>query len=148
MYSLEFEVVRRSGLISVRFWKDDNLVRFQMYRCPLTGGVPGRNVAGASRLPSVISAKLVSVSGCSVSVIHAFDDSEQLIQGVQYSFRFDAYSLPTLLYQREANVFRTIDFTYQLKFLILALGGILTQPKTEQAPELTKVSTTSFLPNS
>ena len=149
MYSLEFEVVGRSRLMSAGFWKDDTLVRFQMYRCPLTSGVPGSYFVGASRLLSVISAKpnLVNGSGCSVYVIQAFDDSELFIRGLGYPFRFDAYSLPALLHQREANVFETIDFIPQLKFLILTIGGILTQFWTEQAPELTEVSTSSFLPN-
>ena len=142
MYSLEYEVVGRSRLMSVRFWKDDVLVRFPMYHCSLTDGVPGSFFAGVSRLLSVISTtpKLVSVSGCSASVVQAFDDSEPFTHGVQYPFRFDAYSLPALLHQKEVNVFGAIDFISQLKFLILSLGGILIQTWTEQAPELTKVS--------
>ena len=111
MYSREYEVIDSSRPMSVRFWKDV-LVRVQMYRCPLSSGIPGSDVAGIFRLLSVISAKpiLVSVSGCSASVVQSFDISKQFRQCIQYPFRFDAYSLPTLMHQGVENVFGSIDF--------------------------------------
>ena len=87
-------------------------------------GIPASYFAGVSRLFSVTSLdpKLVSVSGCSASVLQGFDENEQFIYGVQYPFQFDAFSLPTLMHQSDANVFGTVDFYSQLKYLIVALG--------------------------
>ena len=45
MYSLEDEVIARSRLMSVRFWKEDVLVRAQLHRCLLSSGIPGRYFA-------------------------------------------------------------------------------------------------------
>ena len=78
MYAPELETIGRFYLMSVRLWKDDTSVRVQMYRCPISIGIPGSYFAGASRLLSVTSAnpKFDRVSGCSASVVQAFDDSE------------------------------------------------------------------------
>ena len=141
MYSLEFEVSGRSRMMSVRFWKDDSLVRVQIYRCPLAHGVPASYFSGISRLLSITSTKpkLVSVSGCSVSVVQAIDDSEEFTYNVQYPFRFDAFSLSSIMHQSDTNVFGTVDIFSQLKFLIVTLSGILIQSWTVDAPELTRV---------
>ena len=142
MYSLEFETSGRFRTLSVRFWKGESLVRVQLYRCLISLGIPASYFAGASRLLSVTSStpKLVSVSGCPASVLQAFDDCELFVYGVQYPFRFDAFSLPTLMHQSDANVFGTIDFHSQLKYLIVSLSGVLVRPWISQAPELAKVS--------
>ena len=94
-YSLEFETIGRTRMMSIRFWKDDSLVRVQLYRCPLAQGIPASYFAGASRFLSVTSSKpkLVSVSGCSASVVQAIDDSEEFLYNVQYPFRFDPFPL-------------------------------------------------------
>ena len=133
-------------MISVRFWKDDSLVRVQVYRCPLAQGIPASYFAGASRLLSVTSSKpkLVSVSGCSASVVQAIDDTEEFLYNVQYPFRFDAFPLSTIMHQTEANMFGIVDIFSQLKFLVVTLSGILVQSWTADAPELTKVSPTCF----
>ena len=129
-------------MVSVRFWKGDALVRVQLYRCPLAQGVPGSYFAGASRLLSVISSKLklVSVSGCSASVMPSFDDCEEFLYGVQYPFRFDVFSLPAIMRQFDANVFGIVDIFSQLQYLIVTLSGVLSHPWTTETPELTKVS--------
>ena len=142
MYSLEFETMGRLRVMSVRFWKGDTLVRVQMYQCPLAQGMPGSYFSGASRLLSVTSSKpkLVSVSGCPAPVVQSFDDCEDFLYGVQYPFRFDVFSLPTIMHQTDANVFGTVDIFSQLKFLVVSLSGVLVHSWTTEAPELTKVS--------
>ena len=146
MYSLEFETVGRTRMMSVRFWKDDNLVRVQVHRCLLTQGIASNYFSGASRLLSVVSSKpkLVSVSGCSAPIVQTFDNCEELSFGVQYPFRFDVFSLSTLMHQSDSNVFGTIDIFSQLKFLVVTLRGVLDQPWTVNAPELTKVTHTYY----
>ena len=59
MYSLEYEVIARSRLMSVRFWKQDVLVRVQLHRCLLSSGIPGRYFAFS---PACASQK-VQISG-------------------------------------------------------------------------------------
>ena len=142
LYSLQFETVGRTRVMTVRFWKGDALVRVRLYCCPLAQGVPGSYFARASRLLSVISSKpkLVSVSGCSASVIQSFDDCEEFLYGVQYPFRFDAFSLPAIMHQFDANVFGIVDIFSQLQRLIVTLSGVLSHPWTTETPELTKVS--------
>ena len=142
MYSVEDEVIARARLICVRFWKEDVLVRVQLYRCLLSSGIAGSYVAGASHLLSVISAKpnLVSVSECSASVVQSFVRCKQFRHGVHFLFRFDAYSLPTLMQQGVENVFGSIDFFSQLRYLVVALSGILIAPWSLQWPKLTEVS--------
>ena len=142
MYSLEFETNGRTRTMSVRFWKDDTLVRVQEYRCPLTLGMPGSYFPGASRLLSITSSKpkLVSVSGCSASIVQSFDDSEEFLYGVQNPFRFDVFSQPVIMHQTDPNVFGIVDMFSQLKFLVVALSGVLVHPWTVDTPELAKVS--------
>ena len=142
MYSLEFETNGRTRTMSVRFWRDYTLVRVQIYRCLLALGLPGSYFAGASRLLSITSSKpkLVSVSGCSASIVQSFDDSEEFLYGVQYPFRFDVFSLPSIMHQTDVNVFGIVDMFYHLKFLVVALSGILVHPWTVNTPELAKVS--------
>ena len=142
MYSLEFETIGRLRAMPVRFWKGDTLMRVQMHQCPLTQGMPGSYFSGASRLLSITSSKpkLVSVSGCSAPIVQSFDDCEDFLYGVQYPFRFDVFSLPTIMHQTDANVFGTVDIFSQLKLLVVSLSGVLVHSWTTEAPELTKVS--------
>ena len=116
--------------MSVRFWRDDTLVRVQVYRCPLALGMPGSYFAGASRLLSITSSKskLVSVSGCSSSIVQSIDDCEEFLYGVQYFFRFDVFSLPSIMHQTDVNVFGIVYMFSQLKFLVVALSGFLYSP--------------------
>ena len=71
MYSLEFETIGCSRLLSVRFWKDDVLGASRCIGVFWILEFPGTHLAGASRLPSVNSAKpvLVSVSVFPSSVV-------------------------------------------------------------------------------
>ena len=142
MYSMEFETIGRLRVMSVCFWKGDTLVRVQMHQCPHTQGMPGSYFSGASRLLSITSSKpkLVIVSGCSAPIVQSFDDCEDFLYGVQYPFRFDVFSLPTIMHQTDANVFGTVDIFSQLKFLVVSLSGVLVHSWTTESPELTKVS--------
>ena len=81
------------------------------FRYIVVQGIPGSYFAGASRLLSVTSSKpkLVSVCGCSASVVQAFDDSEEFLYVVQDPFHFDVFSLSTIMYQTDAIVFGTVD---------------------------------------
>ena len=141
MYALEFEVIGRSQVMSLRFWKEGSLVRMPLFRCPLIAGFPKTYVAGISRLLSAISTKpgLVSVSGCPAALVRPLDNWGMFPHGIQYPFRFDVMSLQTLMYQEGGSVFGPIDFFSQLRYLIVFLSGILTEPWTLEAPELTKV---------
>ena len=142
MYALEFEVIGRSQVMSVRFWKEGSLVRMPLFRCPLIAGSPQTYVAGISRLLSAISTKpgLVSVSGCPAALVRALDNCGMFPHRIQYPFRFDVMSLQTLMYQEGGSVFGPIDFFSQLRYLMVFLSGILTEPWTLETPELTKVS--------
>ena len=142
MYSLEFEANGRTRTMSVRFWRDDTLVRVQLYRCPLALGMPGKYFAGASRLLSITCSKpkLVSVSGCSASIVQSFDYCKEFLYGVQYPFRFDVFSLPSIMHQADVNVFGIVDMFSQSKFLVVALCGVLVHSWTVNTPELAKVS--------
>ena len=146
MYALEFEVIGRSQVMSVRFWKEGSLVRMPLFRCPLIAGFPQTYVAGISRLLFAISTKpgLVSVSGCPAALVLTLDNCGMFPHGIQYPFRFDVMSLQTLMYQEGGSVFGPIDFFSQLSYLIVFLSGILTATWTLEAPELTKVRKSIF----
>ena len=75
MYAFEFEVIGRNQIMSVHFWKENTLVRFPLFRCPLVVGFPSTFITGLSRLLSVVSFKpgLVSVSGCPASLVRTLD---------------------------------------------------------------------------
>ena len=141
MYALEFEATGRNQTMSVRFWKENTLVRVPLFRCPLVAGFPSNFITGLSRLLSVISFKpgLVSVSGCPASLVRTLDNCGLFSRGVQYPFRFDVLSLQALMYKEGGSVFGPMDFFSQLRYLIVFLSGILTEPWTLESPELTKV---------
>ena len=141
MYALEFEATGRNQTMSVRFWKENTLVRVPLFRCPLVAGFPSKFITGLSRLLSVISFKpgLVSVSGCPASLVRTLDNCGLFSRGVQYPFRFDVLSLQALMYKEGGSVFGPMDFFSQLRYLIVFLSGILTEPWTLESPELTKV---------
>ena len=40
MYALDFEVTGRNQILTVRFWKENTLVRVPLFRCPLVAGFP------------------------------------------------------------------------------------------------------------
>ena len=141
MYALEFGVLGRNRVMSVRFWKEGSLVRMPLFRCPLIAGFPMTHITGISRLLSAISTKpgLVSVSGCPASLVRTLDNCGMFPRGVQYPFRFDVLSLQTLMYQQGGSVFGPIDFFSQLRYLIMFLSGVLTESLTLEAPEMTKL---------
>ena len=113
MYALEFDVISRSQVMSVQFWKEGSLVRMSLFRCPLIAGFPQTYVAGISRLLSAISTipGLVSVSGCPAALVRTLDNCGMFPYGIQYPFRFDVMSLQTLMYQEGRSVFGPIDFS-------------------------------------
>ena len=141
MYALDFEVIGRNQILSVRFWKENTSVRVPLFRCPLVAGFPSTFITGLSPLLSVISFKpgLASVSGCPASLVRNLDNYGLFPRGVQYPIRFDALSLQTLMHKEGGGVFGSMDFFSQLRYLIVFLSGILTEPWTLESPELTKL---------
>ena len=89
MYALEFEVIGRNQIMSVRFWKENTLVWVPLFRCPLVAGFPSTFITGLSRLLSVVSFKpgLVIVSGCYASLVRTLDNCGLFSRGVQYPFQ-------------------------------------------------------------
>ena len=94
-----------------------------------------------SRLRTVLSAQTqtVSVSGCPAEVVPPLESSIYFDKGIQYAFRFDAFSLPSLMHQRWDSVFGGISFFSQLRFLITFMDGCQNQDWFSLTPELNKV---------
>ena len=94
-----------------------------------------------SRLLSVLSTQpqIVSVSGCPAELIPLLERSCFFQKGIEYSFRFDALSLPDMMHERWGSVFGTFSFFSQLKFLVALLDGCSGQPWAALMPEFVKV---------
>ena len=66
-------------------------------------------------------------------------------KGIEYPFRFDALSLPTLMHRQEESLFGRIEFYTQLKNLVAFLSGCQNQPWIICTPELSNVMTFTTL---
>ena len=144
MYPIEFTTEGIYRCMSVRFWRDDSLVRVDLHRHNQADPYPGCYLTAISCLLSVVSSKpnLVSVSGCSSVVFRALETCGLFNRGIQYLFRFEVFSLPELMHPtalQTGYIFGRIDIFSQLKFLVVYLRGGLSQSWALQSPELCKV---------
>ena len=102
-------------------------------------------LASSSLRTSIASQpQIVSVSGCPAELIPLLERSCFFQKGIEYPFRFDALSLPDMMHERWGNVFGTVSFFSQLKFLIAFLDGCSGQSWAALKPEFVKVSSMSL----
>ena len=145
-YSLEFELVGLYCEVSIRFWKGDKLTTVRLMRYRLASEHAAGMLTAVARILSFLSVQpqLVSVSGCPSELILILEQSKLLTKGIQYLFRFDAFSLPKIMHQRWGSVFGAINFFSQLRFLVTFLDGCQDQVWATQSPELSKVKIRLF----
>ena len=144
MYSIEFTTEGIYRCMSVLFWREDSLVRFELHRHHQAESYPGCYLTAISFLLSFVSSKpnLVSISGCSSMIFRALETCGLFNHGIQYPFRFKVFSLPELMHPEALQtgyIFGRIDIFSQLKFLVVFLRGGLSQPWALKSPELCKV---------
>ena len=141
-YSLEFESTGLHCVVSIRFWKGDNLSTVCLLRYRLASDPAAGMLTAIARIFSFLSRqpKLVSVSGCPSELITILEQSKRLTKWIQCPFRFDAYSLPRIMHQRWGSVFRGINFFSLLRFLVTFLDGCQDQIWATESPELSKVN--------
>ena len=144
MYSVEFTTEGIYRCMSVRFWRDDSLVRIELHRHHQAESYPGCYLTAISCLLSFVSTKpnLVTISGCSSMVFRALETCGLFSHGIQYPFRFEVFSLPELMHPealQTSYIFGRIDIFSQLKFLVVFLRGALSQTWALRSPELCKV---------
>ena len=145
MYSIEFTTAGIYCYMSIRFWRGDSLVRVGLHKHLQTDECPDCYLSAISCMLSCVSSKpnLVSISGCSSMVLQALESSDLYDYGIQYPFRFEAFSLPDFMHPnplQTSHVFGRIDMCSQLKYLVVFLRGSPSQPWALQCPELCKVS--------
>ena len=147
IYSIEFTTAGVYRCMSIRFWRGDSLVRVELHRHLQSDAYPDCYLSAISCLLSCVSSKpnLVSISGCSSMVFQALESSKLYEHGIQYPFRFEAFSLPDLMHPnalQTTHVFGRIGMFSQLKYLVVFLRGSPSQPWAPQCPELCKVGPT------
>ena len=145
MYSIEFTTAGIYRNMSIRFWRGDSLVRVGLHKHLQTDEYPDCYLSAISCLLSCVSSKpnLVSISGCSSMAFQALESSDLYDNGIQYPFRFEAFSIPDFMHPNPlhtSHVFGRIDMFSQLKYLVVFLRGSPSQPWALQCPELCKVS--------
>ena len=128
MYSIEFTTAGIYRYMSVRFWRGDSLVRVGLHKHLQTDEYPECYLSVISCLLSCVSSKpnLVSISGCSSMVFQALESSDLYNYGIQYPFRFQAFSVPDFMHPnplQTSHVFGHIDMFSQLKYLVFFLRG-------------------------
>ena len=128
--------------ISIRFWKRDNLSTVRLMRYRLASEHAAGMLTAIARILSFLSVQpqMVSLSGCPSELIPILEQSKLLSKGIQYPFRFDAFSLPKVMHQRRGSIFGGINFFSQLRFLVTFLDGCQNQIWATQSPELSKVN--------
>ena len=144
MYSLEFTTEGIYRCMSVRFWRDDSLVRVELQRHQQAESYPGCYLTAISCLLSFVSSKptLVSISGCSSMIFKTLETCGLFSHGIQYPFGFEVFSLPELMHPEASQtgyIFGRIDIFSQLKFSVVFLRGGLSQPWALKSTELCKV---------
>ena len=140
-YSLEFEQEGLFNYLSVRFWKDQTLVRVRLCRFGFGNEFPKGHFGVISRLMSVFSQRpdIVSCSGCCYSILQTLDESPLTARGIQFPLRFDVFDLRGLLHKPTMSVFGHIDFFSVLQYLVIFMGGARGRPWMLTAPELMQV---------
>ena len=125
--------------MSVRFWKEDNMsvVRLLRYRL---ASEPAAGMLSAVLFFLSSQPQIVSVFGCPSYLIPILEQSKLLTKGIQYPFRFNAFSSLTIMHQRWGSVFWGINFFSQLRFLVTFLDGCQDQVWATQSSELSKAS--------
>ena len=141
LYSLEFECKGSFSVISVRFRKYDLLVKSLLVRYPSSTDLAVGQLQSNAKVLSAFSTgpHVVCLSGCSLATLRTLETSTWLKKRIEYSFRFNALFLPTLMHRKEGIVFGQIDFYTQLKYLDAFLSGCQIQPWIVHTPELSKV---------
>ena len=140
-YALEFEQEGLFHYLSVRFWKEQSLVRVRLCRFGFGNEFPKGHLGAISRVMSAFSQKpdIVSCSGCCYSVLQTLDESPLTARLIQYPFRFDVFEIRSLLHKPTMSVFGHIDFYSVLQYLIVFMGGAKSQPWMLSTPELLQV---------
>ena len=144
--SLKFESMGAYCFISIRFWKEDNICVVKLFRyrlaCEPIAGLPN----AIYRLLSVLSARqqIVSVSGCPPEVLPLLERSSYFDKGIQYPFKFDAFSLPRLMHQRWDCVFGGVSFFLRLPLLVTFLDGCQNHVLFTSTPELCRGGTLHY----
>ena len=82
---------------------------------------------------------IVACLGGSPETVNLLDQCKFLQHGAQSPYRFDILSARDLMNKSSYSVFGRIDFFSVIQFLVISLGGCLSQDWTLTAPELTKV---------
>ena len=141
-YSLKFESVGLHCVVSIRFSKGDNLSTVRLLRYRLASEHAGEMLTAVARILTFLSVQpqIVSVSGCPSELIPVLEQSKPLTRGIEYPFRFDAFSLPKIMHQRWGSVFGGKNFFSQLRFLVTLLDGCQDQVWANQSLELSKVN--------
>ena len=142
LYALEFEQQGTQEIVSLRYWKADQLVKIQLCRHS-TSSYPSRNqLLAVARLMSffLTSPQRVCMSGCTSEVLQAVQPSTLLKKGIEHPFGYEVLYLHKLMHKREGSVFGRIDIYTQLRYLVVYLSGSLDEPWIVRTPELAKVS--------
>ena len=140
-YSLEFEPHGSQSILSVRYWKPGALTKVQLCKYPLSSDPGPSQLLMISRLLSFLSKlpQIAFLSGCTSEVLKSVERSGLFKKGIEYPFRFNAFSFPKLMHQLEEGVFGRIEFFTQLKYLLAFLNNSLDEPWMCSCTELTKV---------
>ena len=121
VFSLEFEYHGTMCIVFLRFWKMDHLTKVQLRRYILTEDTDSAQLSAKSRLLDCLH----------VWVYH-WDDgnskkSSLFKKGVKYPFRFNALSLPSMMFPREGSVFGRTDLLTMMKYILTFIGSCLNQ---------------------
>ena len=129
LYSLEFEYKGSYSVMSIRYWKNSSLVKCQMCLYPSSTDLTTGQLQSIAKVLSAFSAapQFVCLSGCSLATSRTLETSKLLKKGIEYPFRFNALSLPTLIHSQEGSVFGRIDFYTQLKDFVVFVSGCQNQ---------------------
>ena len=129
--------------MSVRFWKNDSLLKCQVCRYTSTTGLIAGKLQSIAKVLSAFptAPHVVCLSGCSLATLRTLGASTLVKKRIEYPFRFNALSLslPTLMNRHEGSVFGRIDFYAQLKFSVAFLSGCQNQPWIIHTQKLSKV---------
>ena len=141
-YSFVFDNRGIFGLVYVRCWMSTSLVRVYLCRYRLTSEPTAGILNSISGILSAFSSKpnMVSVSGCTVEVVHILDRRALFQQGIQYPFQFSMMSFPMLKHHARGSVFGKIDIFSQVKFLLGILDGCHVLPWIALIPTFVQVS--------
>ena len=83
------------SVMSMRFWKNDSLLKCQVCRYTSTTGLIARNLPSIAKVLSAFSTApyVVCLSGWSLATLRTLDTSTLVNKKVEYPFRFNALSL-------------------------------------------------------